>query len=293
MGVAVETPLAEENDIFDIENEIDYPSHAMVNVARVAYPSWAIDTRNVEYVGPPHQLPTTADGSLDHHNSAPFGEASTSQLNPSTLAEVNVDFATFAADSLRVSLALVEEGSALQNAIMAALAYHTALIDAHHKKLEVSDDYSRMETRVTNALLRRFKNSTISNDDDDINDTPEEAARHDLIRRRKTRRFIERRKHDSEAKDSFAAPLDHLPLDRRLSSHHDFLAVQIFLVDLEDMMVRKDWGSFVEMWVFKQFEKGYKAHTAFHVYLKSGQGLQLNRDVKCYFRDFEHLRRLF
>ncbi len=25
MGVAVETPLAEDNDIFDIENEIDYP----------------------------------------------------------------------------------------------------------------------------------------------------------------------------------------------------------------------------------------------------------------------------
>ena len=51
-------------------------------------------------------------------------------------------------------------------------------------------------------------------------------------------------------------------------------------------MVRKDWGSPVEMWVFKQFEKGSKAHTAFHVYLKSGQGIQLNRDVKCYFRDF-------
>jgi hypothetical protein len=40
----------------------------------------------------------------------------------------------------------------------------------------------------------------------------------------------------------------------------------------------------------KQFEKGSKAHTAFHVYLKSGQGLQLNRDVKCYFRDFAHFK---
>jgi hypothetical protein len=56
------------------------------------------------------------------------------------------------------------------------------------------------------------------------------------------------------------------------------------------MVVRKDWGSPVEMWVFKQFEKGSKAYTAFHVYLKSGQGLQLNRDVKCYFRDFAHFK---
>ena len=56
------------------------------------------------------------------------------------------------------------------------------------------------------------------------------------------------------------------------------------------MVVRKDWGSPVEMWVFRQFEKGSKAHTAFHVYLKSGQGLQLNRDLKCYFRDFAHFK---
>ena len=61
--------------------------------------------------------------------------------------------------------------------------------------------------------------------------------------------------------------------------------------DLEYIAVRKDWGSPVEMWVFKQFEKGSKAHTVFHAYyLKSGQGLQLNRDVKCYFRDFAHSR---
>ena len=56
------------------------------------------------------------------------------------------------------------------------------------------------------------------------------------------------------------------------------------------MVVRKDWGSPVEMWVFKNFEKGLKAHTAFHVNLKSVQGLQLNRDVKCYFCDFAHFK---
>jgi len=55
-------------------------------------------------------------------------------------------------------------------------------------------------------------------------------------------------------------------------------------------VIRKDWGSPVEMWVSKQFENGSNAHTAFHVYLKSGQGLQLNCDVKCYFRGFAHFR---
>ncbi len=128
MGVAVETPLAEENDISDMENEIDYPSHAEVNVARVAYPSRAVDTRNVEFASPPHQIPTTADGSLALHDTAPFGEASTSQPSPSTPAEVNVDFAQSSADSLRASLALAEEDNALHNAITAALAYHTALV---------------------------------------------------------------------------------------------------------------------------------------------------------------------
>jgi len=55
MGFAVEATLAEDNDISDIENEIDYPSQAKVDVARVAYPSWAIDTRNVEFASLPHQ----------------------------------------------------------------------------------------------------------------------------------------------------------------------------------------------------------------------------------------------
>ena len=97
-----------------------------------------------------------------------------------------------------------------------------------------------MELRVTNALLTRLKTSTLFEYDDDGNDTQEEDARHDLIRRRNTRRLIEKRKQDSEAKNSFAALLDPLPLDRRLSNHHDFLEVQIFLMDLENMMVRRD-----------------------------------------------------
>ena len=49
----------------------------------------------------------------------------------------------------------------------------------------------------------------------------------------------------------------------------------MFLMDVEDQVVRKVWISPIEMWVFRQIEKGSKAHTAFHVFLKSGQGLQL------------------
>jgi hypothetical protein len=123
-----------------------------------------------------------------------------------------------------------------------------------------------------------------------MNDTPDEAAKKNLIRRRKNLRLIEKKKLDSEAKDSVMAPADSLPANRRLSNHHDFLSVLIFLMDLEELVVRKEWGSAVEMWVFRQFEKGTKAHTAFNVYLKSGQGLQLNSDVKCYFRSFAHFR---
>jgi len=54
MGVAVEIPNAVEDDISDLENEIDYPSHAEVNVARIAQPSWLVDAHYAELTGPPH-----------------------------------------------------------------------------------------------------------------------------------------------------------------------------------------------------------------------------------------------
>jgi len=71
MGGAVETPIAEENEISDIENDIGYPTQAKVDDARVAYPSWLIDTRNAESESPPHQVSTTADGGLIAHASRP------------------------------------------------------------------------------------------------------------------------------------------------------------------------------------------------------------------------------
>ena len=47
------------------------------------------------------------------------------------------------------------------------------------------------------------------------------------------------------------------------------------------------------MWVFGQFEKGSKAHTTFHVFLKSGVGLRLTKDTKVYFGDFSHFKNAF
>ena len=49
-----------------------------------------------------------------------------------------------------------------------------------------------------------------------MNDTPAEAAKKNLIRRRKNLRLVEK-KFDSEAKDSGMAPSDFLPANRRLS----------------------------------------------------------------------------
>jgi hypothetical protein len=142
MGVTVENPIAERNDISDLENEIDYPSQKEVNVARVDYPSWAVDTRNVESTGPPHQVSTTADriiGAQLLTTSPPFARLlPRSSTQARTPAEVNIVFARSATDSLRASLALAEEGSAMHNAISAALAYRTSLLVDHHLKLEVS-----------------------------------------------------------------------------------------------------------------------------------------------------------
>ena len=73
------------------------------------------------------------------------------------------------------------------------------------------------------------------------------TASKNLIRRRKARRLIEKKKLDSEAKDSVTAPADPLPANRKLSNHYDFLAVLIFLMDLENIVVLKNWTSPIEM----------------------------------------------
>ncbi len=114
---------------------------------------------------------------------------------------------------------------------------------------------ARGETLVTNELLWRLKSSSLSDHDSECNDTPEEFAKKDLIRLRKNRHLIEQKKQHSEAKISVMASSDPFPINRRLSNHHDFLAVQIFLMDIKKMVVRKDWCSAIEIWFFRQFDK--------------------------------------
>ena len=138
-------------------------------------------------------------------------------------------------------------------------------------------DLAHNDALVTNSLLRRLKTAALSDDDDEDNDTPAEDAKRDVIRKRKTRRLLEKKKQESEARNSVMAPSEPLPTNRRLSNNHDFLAVLLWLRDIKEVVVRKHWSSDIEMWVFGQFDKGSKAHTAFHVILKSGVGLHLNK----------------
>ena len=124
----------------------------------------------------------------------------------------------------------------------------------HHQKSKAASNVARGEARVTNELLRRLKSSILSDDDDESNDTPEEAAKINSSAGARNRRLIEKKKQDSdEAKDSVMALMDPLPPIRRLSEHHDFLAVRLFLLDLEEIVVRKEWCSTIKMRVFSQF----------------------------------------
>jgi hypothetical protein len=81
-------------------------------------------------------------------NTTPIGDASIPQLNASTSATVNVDFAQSTADSWLVSLAIAEDGNATHNAINAALAYHTAFMVEHHQKIEMSGNAAREDARL-------------------------------------------------------------------------------------------------------------------------------------------------
>jgi hypothetical protein len=162
--------------------------------------------------------------------------------NPPAPSNLESDVVQVAADLLRNSLGLTEEGSTLHGAIKSALGFHEAWLKHNQRSIipTVSASADTRDARVTDALLRRLNAASISDGDDEDNDTPEITARKDLIRRRKTRRLIEKKKKNSEAKDSVIALAEPLPANRRLSNHHDFLAVQIFLMDLDDMVVRKD-----------------------------------------------------
>jgi transcription initiation factor TFIIIB Brf1 subunit/transcription initiation factor TFIIB len=129
-------------------------------------------------------------------------------------------------------------------------------------KSRVDENVAVGDVRATKALLRRLHSTYISDDNDEVNDKLAEAANRELIRRRKTRRNIERKKADAEAKDIVMTLSESIPNNRKLSNHHDFHAVLIFLMDIENMVQRKVWTSPTELRVFRLIKKGSKAHTA-------------------------------
>jgi hypothetical protein len=99
------------------------------------------------------------------------------------------------ADSLRAALALAVGGSSLHTSLTTTLNLHLLSIV---KKGKAAVSVSRVEERVDKALRRRLVSS--SDDDDEMNDTLAEAAKRNLIRRRKNLRLIEKKNLDSEAK---------------------------------------------------------------------------------------------
>jgi hypothetical protein len=74
------------------------------------------------------------------------------------------------------------------------------------RKGKSSVDVAHNDALMTNSLLRRLKTAALSDEDDEDNDTPAEAAQRDVICKRKTRRLLERKKQESEARNSVMAP---------------------------------------------------------------------------------------
>ena len=162
--------------------------------------------------------------------------AETSQ--PAGSSELGNAAGIAAANLLRESLSLTEEGSALHGSIRSALGLHEAWL--RNQMSQAGKEPATATSAITEALLRSLKKASISDDEDDSGDTSEIRASKNLIRRRKNLRLIEKKKQEGEANDSVTAPPYPLPLNRRLHNHHDFLALQMFLMDIEDQVVRKD-----------------------------------------------------
>jgi hypothetical protein len=94
MGVDVEVSVvganAKEGEICDIENEIDYPSQAEVDVARISCPHWLVETLDAQFASPSRLV---AGGARTPHIIASMEEAFSSQRNASVSTTTNVSFA--------------------------------------------------------------------------------------------------------------------------------------------------------------------------------------------------------
>jgi hypothetical protein len=102
-----------------------------------------------------------------------------------------------AADLLRESLGLTEEGSALHGRIRSALGVHEAWLKSQMS--QAGKEPATVNSSITDALLRRLKKASISDDEDEAGDTFEIRANKNLIRRRKNLRLIEKKMQEGEA----------------------------------------------------------------------------------------------
>jgi hypothetical protein len=110
-------------------------------------------------------------------------------------------------DSLRAALAFAVKVSALHTSVVAALDLHLLSIA---RKGKATASVLRVEERVAKALRRRLVSS--SDDDDGMNDTPAEAAKRNLIRRRKNLRLIEKKNLTRRPNTSLWLPRIPFPL---------------------------------------------------------------------------------
>ena len=169
-----------------------------------------------------------------------------------------------AAELLRSTVNLTKEGSALHSSIRAALGFHDAWLKDNQKIQADKAAATADNAAATKALLLRLEKASISDDEEDPNDTLAERADKNRIRIRKNQRLIDKKKQEGEAKDMRSAPSEPLALNHRLHDHHDFFALQMFFMNVEEAVSRKDWCSPVELWVFRQIETSSKAHTTYH-----------------------------
>jgi hypothetical protein len=134
-------------------------------------------SRSVARLPDRSRLPLTS-GAIETYASSPTNGTASAKATASanatvSAAEDNEDAGQVVADSLIASLELAEEGSAIHTAIKAALECHVALMATNLQNIKVAKNASRGEAQVIHELLRRLKSSSLSDDDDESNDSPE------------------------------------------------------------------------------------------------------------------------
>ena len=94
--------------------------------------------------------------------------------NPPATSDLEIDDGQAAADLLRNSLGITEEGNAWHGTIKSALGFHEAWLKHNRRSIipTVSASADARDARVADALLRRLNVASISDGDDEDTDTP-------------------------------------------------------------------------------------------------------------------------